>query len=539
MLARTRRLAWAAAILVALSAAPTPASAYLVGPPVALEELARSADVVCKATVVADAPARDAWFEPILGYEVREAELRVLSILKGPPDLTVVRFRHYATSAPGKGVGSYTPQRYDFTIGRSYLVLAASATGGTYRQLSKRHTLQEDQGALLAADDKPHRGTTLTQAAWAELIGLLSSTTTKDATYAIAELDAMSGGRDTTLKDFDRRAALDAIRPLTLSPSAAVAAAAITVFGADSPCFDDQQAPFWLAGMGKGAIPGLEARTPKSSPTASLAATELAAVAGSAASPALRALAIRALGSSRLASAAKLPAWSRDPDAAIRSAAVLVSALQRAPGDASFPPLVAGASRDPSADVRRAAALAIGFTQDATLAPTLGVLLHDASSSVRSGAALGLLSFAPDQVETVIKANLGSDFRPLFVNALARKDPGAYLAPLGEIIEKRLAPADWWGGMIPAGDSWAILFGYAKARPPAELTSGKLDASLDSLERMQWYSSSEPRDLYALYVRRGMAARARRFRDATKKSVSYDIGYYFDMVDRSPETYVP
>jgi hypothetical protein len=136
-------------------------------------------------------------------------------------------------------------------------------------------------------------------------------------------------------------------------------------------------------------------------------------------------------------------------------------------------------------------------------------------------------------------ANLSSDFRPLFVNALARRDPARYLAQLGEIIDKSPQPRDWWGGSLPAGDSWKLLFDYVESRPAAELTGGKLDASLGALEKLRWFGSSEPRDLYALYLRRGLTARAKTFRAAAKAAIAFDMEYYFDMVDRNPSTYIP
>jgi hypothetical protein len=36
-----------------------------------------------------------------------------------------------------------------------------------------------------------------------------------------------------------------------------------------------------------------------------------------------------------------------------------------------------------------------------------------------------------------------------------------------------------------------------------------------------------------------LQARAQQFRDATRKSLPYDINYYFDMADRDPALYVP
>ena len=49
---------------------------------------------------------------------------------------------------------------------------------------------------------------------------------------------------------------------------------------------------------------------------------------------------------------------------------------------------------------------------------------------------------------------------------------------------------------------------------------------------------SEPTALYALYVHTGMTARAKAFRDVTKKAVSYNIEQYFDMADKNPTNYL-
>jgi len=515
-------------MIVALSA--TRASGYPVGPAVALEQLAKTADLVCKATVVADRPTTDAWFEPLPGFEVRDTELRVVSVVKGGKGVKVVHFHHYA---PTSGPAMYAPQSYRFTTGRSYLVFAAKGTGGGYRQVAKSHTSKEDQGVMLAADARPHRGKTITEVVWAELQALLASKTSDDVVTAIAQIDQMSGGRDTALSDFARPVALAAIRPMIASTDTAIATAAITVFGADSPYFVDADAAYWLAGIGKGTIPGIGPRTPTQHPTADVAVKELIAVADGATSAELRGLAIRALGRSHAIPAATIERWSHDRDPAIRRAAVLVSA------ELADHTVITATRTDASEAVRHAVALAIGFSQDPALVPLLGPLLQDASRSVRMAAAMSLLAFAPADAAPMMKANLSSDFRPLFVNALARRDPQPYLAMLAEVIEKHLQPSAWWGGTIPAGDSWKILFDYVKARPAAELTAGKLDASLDALEKMQWFSSSEPRDLYALYLRRGLPARAKRFRAAVRKSVTYDMDYYFDMADKDPSTFVP
>ena len=57
------------------------------------------------------------------------------------------------------------------------------------------------------------------------------------------------------------------------------------------------------------------------------------------------------------------------------------------------------------------------------------------------------------------------------------------------------------------------------------------------MEKVGNYSSSEPRDIYAFYVQRGMTERAKKFRQAAKTAVSYDLEYYFKQVDESPSLY--
>jgi HEAT repeat protein len=516
-------------VLAILVFAGPPASATIVGRAVALEELALKVDLVCKATVVADRAVTDEWFEPIGGYEIRETELRVVSVIKGTAP-GVIRFHHYAELPLGH---ANDPQSYIFVAGRTYIVFASQGTDGTYRQWSKSRTIKADQGVLLAADAKPHRGTTIREAAWAELLTLLKSADDGDVVEAIRQLDELSGGRFTELKDFERSTALAAIRPLLGSGRVTVATAAVAVFGVESPYFDDSQAAFWIAGIGKGTIPGIGARIPSARPAADSAVKELLDLSAAGMTPQLRALAIRTVAPSSVVSAAMVSEWLRDPNVEVRQAAVLASAERR------DQVAITAASSDSSPDIRHAAALAIGFTQDRRLVPLLNPLLHDPEAKVRAAAALSLLSFAPRDAEPVLTANLALEFRPLFINALARGDPQPYLPLLAEVIEQRLQPTNWWGGFIPAGDSWAILYSFVKTRPSAELASGELDRSLDALERMEWFSSSEPRALYALYLSRGLLARAQQFREATRKSWPYDdIDYYFDMADKDPQTYV-
>jgi HEAT repeats len=518
-------------LLVALLLAASPARAYIVGHAVSLEERTRGADLICKATVIADHPATDDWFEPMSGFEVRETELRVVSILKGPHS-SMIRFRHYARSS---GLGLYMPQSYTFVPGRTYLLAAVRASGDIYRQLSKSPA-QMDGSVLLAGDAKPHRGTTLTDAEWAELVLLLKSPVEGEVVGAIQRLDAMSGGPawdEFGYADFDRSKTLATIEPLVGSNRVAVATAAITVFGGESPYFEDQDAQFWLAGDAKGYFPGVYARKRIASPLAEAGTKALLRVATDGMTPEVRALAIRSLGrSSHALPAAMLALWLRDPNIVVRRAAVLMSAERP-----DREPIIA-AAMDRSPDIRRAAALAVGFSQDPTLLPQLDRLLRESVPDVRAAAALSLESFPLDQAAPIMRANLSSEFRSVFINALAQENPQRYLAELTELMHQE-PRAVIGGGSFSPHESWRILFNFIKARPPAELTAGKFDLSLDALERMHWSSSGEPTELYALYVSRGLVPRAKKFREMARKSTPFfDLDIYFDRVDRNPEAYL-
>jgi hypothetical protein len=125
----------------------------------------------------------------------------------------------------------------------------------------------------------------------------------------------------------------------------------------------------------------------------------------------------------------------------------------------------------------------------------------------------------------------------MFLNALAAPDAGPHLDALAEAVEKNIEPESWWSGRIPAFTSWELLFKHLQARPRDEVRSGKHDRYLDAMEKLRIHSSTEPRDIYAFYLQRDMKERAARFRQAAKGKVSFDLDYFFDMVDENPETY--
>src|ERR1700738_3667252 len=100
-------------------------------------------------------------------------------------------------------------ERNSFATGRTYFLVASQVAGGTYREMAAFlpssygtvHMMGAPPpyygmirpGVLLAADAKPHRGTTLTEAAWSELLALLKSAREDDVLAAIHLLDRMSG----------------------------------------------------------------------------------------------------------------------------------------------------------------------------------------------------------------------------------------------------------------------------------------------------------------------------------------------------------
>ena len=252
-----------------------------------------------------------------------------------------------------------------------------------------------------------------------------------------------------------------------------------------------------------------------------------------------RALAIRALGLVREPALRQaIDRWLGDPVPVVRASATVL--LADYPGRATDQQLNVLAGDKESA-VRACVALAIGFSQRSELADLLGRLLADKDAEVRRVASMSLLSFSPknEAVERVMRANLQNvEFQPLFLNALARENAEPYLADLAKVVEQKTHPVNWMGGQIPALTAWEILFKYLQAQPAKTLRSGKLDRYLDALEQVGDYSSSEPRDVYAFYILGDMTDRAKKFRERTTKAASYDLDYFFKMMDQNPKYYI-
>jgi hypothetical protein len=151
-----------------------------------------------------------------------------------------------------------------------------------------------------------------------------------------------------------------------------------------------------------------------------------------------------------------------------------------------------------------------------------------------------LRSFRPEiqAVSAALKQDLANpESQPLSLLALARGNPGAHLEELAKVIEDKIEPTNSSNGQVPAFTAWKLLFKHLRAQPATEIQSGKWDRYLDALESVGQYSSSEPRDIYAFYLQRGMPERAAKYRAKAKKTVTYDLDYYFDMVDKNPAVY--
>jgi len=189
---------------------------------------------------------------------------------------------------------------------------------------------------------------------------------------------------------------------------------------------------------------------------------------------------------------------------------------------------------DAATDVRECAARAAGFSQQIELVDLLAQLLSDKEAKVRRAAAMSLLSFSPkdDRIAAVFRAQLkNAELQPLFLLALARENPEDHLDGLATAVQKRTEPTNAWGGQIPAFTAWEMLFRYLPAQPVDRVRSGKLDRYLDAMEKVGQYSSSEPRDIYAFYLQRGMTERAKNFRREAKTAFLGDLEQFFNEVD--------
>jgi len=517
------------------------ARGQFVRPAVSLEELTVEADIIFKGTAVSSGPAQDDWFRPYQSFVVRETQFKVISVIKGQGPGGRLLFRHYDEDPQPRG-SSIQPQHYHFEIGRTYIVFAKQdGSPGVFRQLWMNRTAKEDQGVLRCANDKPVDRKTVKEVLWAELTAMLASGEAPDVIYAIGQLDQMSGKRpwfDGT-PDFGRADVLAAVRELMTNGDPKIAKVAIGVVGSHNPYMHDEWAIWWLATVGSARMPGIGRIDPNTkNPGGALYWKDLVALADSRAPDETRTAAIRALALVREPSLADpIERWLADPVPSVRASAALLLADFSGPEMRKRLTALAG---DTALEVRVCVARAVGFAQQVELADVLARLLADKEREVRRAAAMSLLSFSPknEAIAAIFQANIeNKEFKPLFLVALARENPAGYLDGLATTVEQKTEPEDFWGGQLPAFTAWEILFKYLQAQPADEIRSGTFDRYLDALEKVGNYSSSQPRDIYAFYLQRGMTERASKFRQEAKKTIPYDMEYYFKQVDEDPSLY--
>jgi HEAT repeats len=533
---------------------------YPVGAPLSLEKLTSTADIIFKGTVISTNAVQDDWFKTVPGFIPQETTFKIVATIKGDQNGKFLKFRHYAENPQPMG-RMYQPQFYHFDIGKTYIVFAQKTqVSSVSRQLWENHTGKEDLGVILCSDSSPStsaslkelvrkilptpeaNSTTIKEIIWEELIENLKSPNETDVIYAIKQLDQMSGGRDkfNSTQDFDRTKVSEVIHELMTSPNQRIAQEVIPVIGSHNPYLSDERTEYWLATIGSAEIPGLGKMDPQMKNIGGeLYWKELANLADSNNVLGTRALAIRALGLVRQQALREaINRWLRDSQPSVRaSATVLLADFPSQDSDKQLAKLVANDSPMVRADVARA----IGFSQRSELASLLGILLVDKDIKVRQVASMSLLSFSPrdGNVKKVFLQNVENlEFKPLFLNALARENPKLYLDSLAQVINDKIGPTNWRGGEIPAFTSWKILLKYLSSLSTETLKSGKMDRYLDAMENVGNFSSSEPNNIYAFYVIRGMTERAKNYRGKAKKAASYDVDYYFNQVDKNPSSYI-
>ncbi|NND95691.1 MAG: HEAT repeat domain-containing protein [Pirellulaceae bacterium] len=522
---------------------PQTASGYLVANVLSLDELQTESEVIFKGTVVTTGPIEDESFESVHGFEPYQTVFEIVSVIKGDIKSDTVRFRHYGES-DGAPMRMYMPQHYSFQLDRTYIVCAKKSDApNQFRQLWDHHRSKEDQGVLLAHDIQPHSGRKLTEIYWHELQGLLQGDDAADTSYAIEQLGALTGIGHGSHTSLDRVMVVDAIANLIDSPDDEIAQQAIRAIGQENPTMGGN---IWaLIRLNPAHFPGhgtLE--KPDANKSAQRHQAKLIQMAQSDRSPTVRALAILSLADTQSPVLRMLAQkWASDDSSSVRAAAAILLAdyADNLPIDV-WQKLMSDQSNTVRVDTIRA----IGIGQVSGMIPMLSELLSDDDPKVVSSAAASLLSFSIDDTRSIMQRQTDhGEFGCVFVNALATENVALYTSQLGHIIRTDPHPKQWWGGHVPWGVAWNLLFIHVQKQPQTKIRSGEMDMLLDYLEspitafeKSNHYSSSEPRDLYALYIQRGLRRRAKEYRMRVNQKTSYDMDLYFDRVDAHPDHFL-
>jgi hypothetical protein len=536
-----------AALLAVL--APFTLQAYLVGLPDGMDKMTTNSDLILKARVISSTTITNAAFQPVPGFQVQASTLEVLSILKGQcPSKTVV-FQHYASHPDDRMGRMYAPQHYDLEDGHCYLMFAArTEQDDVFRQIRMHHTSKEDEGVMRTLDDRPLSNMTVKDAHWFELGLLLNNLATTNQLYAIQQLDSMSGNKSQSwhhADNFNRADVLKILQPLITHTNDEVAIAALNCFksGPDGTGQDDAYAE------------ALTQITTCGAPTSRWIA------------------AIDACSGARFPVVSNaLSRWLTNASDEVRLHTVLL--LPSFPGEFSERALRERAT-DPSPSVRAGVADAIGNGKIVTLLPLLKTLFTDPvgrtnpvpplsleqlqdggriwggnNGDVHTSAGYALLQFDTDQVGDFLASNLNDPgFRPAFLCKLAETHTAPWLTNLVEMLEQRRVRIEkevevsgvpqkkeyLKARLTLSGNAfkcWNILYGYLHELPPEAFANGKMNRTLDAMERAGTTGSQEPMRLYELYRTKGLPERAAKYRqENNNQAVGFDIELYYNRVD--------
>ena len=506
-----------------------------------LDELEQTAKVIFKGTVVSSEPVEDESIEDLSGYQPYETIFNVISVFKGEiAEEKQMTFRHYSLQR-NPSFSNTMPQSYNFEVGKHYFVCANAAaenqdTPRVVRQINwDRQVAKQDQGVLASTNNQPHRGKLLSEIYWNELTDAINSPQPASQVYAITQLNKMSSTSFDGHQSFKRDKVVDVIANSIQSEDDSVATAAMKLVGAQNYGGGIYELirlnPKHFQGHNSSVVLAKPSRSAQS------CSEKLIAMANSTRSSKLRSVAIKALLNSANPKLYPLATkWSQDDSELVRAAAaILLADYSQQVTLEQWKQLM----DDSSAEVRKRAVRGIGVGQIEELLDEVESKLDDEEPSVAGFAVATMMSFPIEKTRSKFQKHVKHpEYGCLFVNVLAAENPEDYLEELGQVIRTDPHPKGWWGGRVPWGVSWELLFKYAQQH------RGNIDDVLDSLESpvrdfegSNHFSSSQPRDLYALYVQRGMR-RAKSYRKAVNEKTSYDMEYYFKQVDERPDSYL-
>jgi hypothetical protein len=557
---------------LALTTGEVPPSVHII-PHGRLEEMTQKSDFIFKGQALSSVPFTNSAFQnPQMN--VHATTFKVISVLKGDPNLKTVTFQHY-TNGPGAWGGGSWPSFYQFRSGQSYLVFAANLDKPDVYYVPLSNTVpkraefrqmaggsrNDDDGVLRTLDARALNNISIKEAHWLELNRLLTNNVSTDALYALGHLNAMS---ETCIApwahtdDFRRETVLKAVLPLTTNKDDEVAVSAIGLF--------QLAGTFQVAINGQMPIlRGCSETRPECLAQVSLYADALARIASESPSILRRTTAIAAFSctSSPIASNA-LPRWLGDSAEAVRAQAALL--LPDFPGEFSES-LLRKHAADPSPEVRAAVADAIGDGTIEHLLPALanlfseplgptnpvppltmeelqygGRILDMNVGDVHTCAGFALLKFDTDQVASILKTNLDDPgFRLNFLLKLAEKDAGPWLDNMTKVMEVRRARAEAKADasipldLILSGTyyrCWHIICDYLSGLPAEQFAGGKMDRYLNMLETAASpLYSGEATKLYELCRMKNLNERAVSVRSAFEKKEGRYGAEWFDKLD--------